>query len=72
MVGAVTTVHFRYGLFLNWFGNKEGHGYEYHLLAIALALVVIVRGARAFSVDRLIYKHGATLEGSQQVAIHRR
>jgi putative oxidoreductase len=24
MVGAVATVHFRYGLFLNWFGDKEG------------------------------------------------
>jgi len=71
MVGAVITVHFRYGLFLNWFGDKEGHGYEYHLLAIALALVVIVKGAGAFSVDRLIYEHGATLEGSAQAAIQK-
>ncbi len=71
MVGAVATVHFRYGLFLNWFGDKEGHGFEYHLLAIGLALVVIVKGAGAFSVDRLIYKHAATLESSQQVAIQK-
>ena len=72
MVGAVATVHFRYGLFLNWFGNKEGHGYEYHLLAITLALVVIIKGAGGFSVDRLIYAHGATLEGAQQLAIQKR
>src|SRR6201993_747830 len=57
MVGAIATVHFRFGFFLNWFGNQEGHGIEYHLLAIALALVVVVQGAGACSVDRLIYKH---------------
>jgi putative oxidoreductase len=57
MVGAIATVHFRFGFFLNWFGTQEGHGIEYHLLAIALALVVIVKGSGACSVDRLIYKH---------------
>jgi TQO small subunit DoxD len=71
MVGAVATVHFRYGLFLNWFGDREGHGYEYHLLAIALALVVIVKGAGAFSVDRLIFTHEAALQGSQPTAIQK-
>jgi putative oxidoreductase len=71
MVGAIATVHFRHGLFLNWFGNKEGHGYEYHLLAIALALVVIVKGSGAFSVDRLIFQHGAALESSRRVAIEK-
>jgi putative oxidoreductase len=54
MLGAIAMVHLRHGLFLNWFGNKEGHGIEYHLLAIALSLVVIVKGAGAFSVDRLV------------------
>jgi putative oxidoreductase len=57
MVGAIATVHFRFGLFLNWFGNQEGHGIEYHLLAIALALVVVVNGAGAFSLDRLVHDH---------------
>jgi|HubBroStandDraft_1064217.scaffolds.fasta_scaffold16410_4 putative oxidoreductase len=71
MAGAIATVHFRHGLFLNWFGDKEGHGYEYHLLAIALAVVVIVKGASAFSVDRLIFTHEAALEGSQQAPIQK-
>jgi putative oxidoreductase len=62
MVGAIATVHFRFGLFLNWFGNQKGHGIEYHLLAIALALVVVVKGAGAFSVDRLVYEHTSGLE----------
>jgi putative oxidoreductase len=64
MVGAIATVHFRFGLFLNWFGNQKGHGIEYHLLAIALALVVVVKGAGAFSVDRLLYEHTSGLEQS--------
>ena len=64
MVGAIATVHFRFGLFLNWFGNQKGHGIEYHLLAIALALVVVVKGAGAFSVDRLVSEHTSGLEQS--------
>jgi putative oxidoreductase len=57
MVGAIVTVHYRYGLFMNWTGEKKGHGVEYHLLAIALALVVIIKGAGAFSLDRAFYEH---------------
>jgi putative oxidoreductase len=64
MVGAIATVHFRFGLFLNWFGTQEGHGIEFHLLAIALALVVVVKGAGALSVDRLVYEHVSGLEQS--------
>lgn len=54
MLGAIATEHFRFGLFLNWFGNKKGHGIECHLLAIALALVVVVKGGGAFSLDGLV------------------
>jgi putative oxidoreductase len=28
MVAAVLMVHGRYGLFLNWFGDREGHGFD--------------------------------------------
>jgi putative oxidoreductase len=55
MVAAILMVHGRYGLFLNWFGDRKGNGIEYHLLAIALAAVIIVRGAGAVSLDRLLY-----------------
>jgi putative oxidoreductase len=56
MVVAIVLVHGRHGLFLNWFGEREGHGYEYHLLALALAIVVIVRGSGALSLDQLLYR----------------
>ena len=39
---------------LNWFGDKEGNGYEFHLLAIALAVAIIVNGSGAASLDHLI------------------
>jgi putative oxidoreductase len=55
MVSAIVMVHGRNGLFLNWFGERKGHGFEYHLLAIALAIAIIVRGSGAASLDRLLY-----------------
>src|SRR2546422_8196198 len=38
MLVAVWMVHFKFGFFINWSGAKTGEGYEYHLLAIAVAL----------------------------------
>ena len=40
--------------FMNWTGRNPGEGFEYHLLAIALILVVLVHGAGALSLDRHI------------------
>jgi putative oxidoreductase len=51
MLVAILLVHFPNGLFMNWYGNQKGEGYEYHLLALALAIPIIIRGAGAFSVD---------------------
>ena len=52
MVVAVLTSHAAFGFFMNWSGQQKGEGFEYHLLALALALPIIVKGAGAFSVDR--------------------
>jgi putative oxidoreductase len=54
MVVAIAMVHFANGPFMNWYGNQKGEGYEYHLLALAIAIPIIVRGAGAFSVDGAI------------------
>jgi putative oxidoreductase len=40
--------------FMNWQGRQMGEGYEYHLLAIALIVTILVRGAGALSLDRAI------------------
>jgi putative oxidoreductase len=39
---------------MNWMGNQKGEGFEYHLLAIGLALVVIWKGSGRYSVDRAL------------------
>jgi putative oxidoreductase len=52
MIGAVLTTHWQAGFFMNWFGNQPGEGFEYHLLALALALPLVVRGGGAFALDR--------------------
>jgi putative oxidoreductase len=57
MLGAISMVHYAYGLFMNWTGEQKGNGFEYHLLAIALALVVIIKGGGALSVDHALYEH---------------
>src|ERR1700722_6023105 len=58
MVVAVLMVHFANGPFMNWYGNQKGEGYEYHLLALALAIPIIIRGAGSFSVDGAIAAKG--------------
>ena len=59
MVGAVLTVHLHNGFFMNWGGKQAGEGFEYHILAIGIALAVIVKGSGLFSVDRALSDKGA-------------
>jgi len=56
MATAVALVHAKSGFFMNWFGQMPAgtEGFEYHILALALAFSVMVRGAGALSVDRSI------------------
>ncbi|QNI33833.1 DoxX family protein [Alloacidobacterium dinghuense] len=56
MLVAIFKVHFAFGFFMNWFGNQKGEGYEYHLLVLALCLLIIVKGAGALSIDRALSK----------------
>ena len=54
MAVAILTTHAANGFFMNWYGNQKGEGFEYHLLAIGLALVVMIHGAGKASVDAFI------------------
>ena len=56
MLVALFKVHIHNGFFMNWMGNKHGEGFEYHILAIAMALAVMVGGAGAASLDRLLHR----------------
>jgi putative oxidoreductase len=56
MIGAVFMVHLQNGFFMNWYGTQKGEGFEYHLLAIAVAAALLLRGSGAFSLDRTLSK----------------
>lgn len=53
-IGIIFMEHFQYGFFMNWFGNQEGEGYEYHLLVIGLCLALWVQGSGRFSIDSFL------------------
>jgi len=54
MLGAIATSHLANGFFMNWAGTAAGEGYEYHLLVIAMAVAVLIKGAGSYSLDRAV------------------
>ena len=54
MVVAIALVHAPNGFFMNWFGHQKGEGFEFHLLAIGLAIVIMIRGGGAASADSVL------------------
>jgi putative oxidoreductase len=51
MLVAVFMVHRQFGFFANWSGQQKGEGIEYHLLAIAITIAIMIAGSGALSVD---------------------
>ena len=47
-------MHKANGFFMNWTGQQKGEGIEFHILAIAIAVALMIGGAGRFSVDRSI------------------
>jgi len=64
MLGAVLTTHGSVGFFMNWAGNQAGEGYEYHLLALALSVPLVIAGAGRYALDSWL---GARLEAPRGV-----
>lgn len=56
MLGAIVTVHLQNGFFMNWGGTAAGEGFEFHLLAVGLGLIVLIKGGGIWSADRAISK----------------
>ena len=59
MLGAVAMVHWPNGFFMNWFGQQQGEGFEYHLLVMGMSVALLVEGGGAWSVDYLIARRMA-------------
>jgi len=59
MLVAIAKVHAQHGFFLNFAMTPgRGHGYEYNLALLAMALSILIGGAGVFSIDRLIVPLG--------------
>jgi len=59
MLVAIVKVHAKNGFFLNFYMTPgRGHGYEYNLGLMAMALSILIGGAGALSIDRLIAPFG--------------
>jgi putative oxidoreductase len=56
MFVAATMVHAPFGFFMNWFGNQKGEGIEYHILALAIVIALMIKGGGSFSLDMMISK----------------
>jgi putative oxidoreductase len=63
LVGLATIVHMAvamylvarpFGFFMNWGNNQRGEGFEFHLIAIALAAVILSQGSGPVSLDRML------------------
>jgi putative oxidoreductase len=54
MLVAIFMVHCHIAFFMNWSGAQKGEGFEYHLLALALCLIILVKGSGAVSIDRAL------------------
>ena len=54
--GMIVTSHWSHGFFMNWSGSQAGEGFEYHLLAIGLSVVLLLKGSGVLSIDALLTK----------------
>lgn len=57
MMVAVCMIHRHFGFFMNWTGAQKGEGFEFHLLAIAVALAILAKGSGAMSIDHFLSDH---------------
>ena len=51
MAGVILMVHLPHGFLMNWSGQQAGEGFEYHLLAIAMAVALMITGGGKASFD---------------------
>lgn len=66
MIGAIHFTHWKNGFFMNWSGQQGGEGFEFHILAIGLALALMVFGGGWASLDGFIGRRlAATGEPSE-------
>ena len=56
LIGAVITVHFPFGFFMNWNGQLAGEGFEFHILMIGLSTITALYGGGQISLHQWAVK----------------
>lgn len=56
MFVATMMVHLPHGFFMNWAGKQQGEGFEFHLLAMAIAVALMIIGGGRWSIDGFLSK----------------
>ncbi len=59
--------HVQNGFFMNWLGQQQGEGFEYHILVIGICLALLIKGGGALSVDRKLSSGSKYLYGRQSI-----
>lgn len=54
MLVAAVMVHSANGFFMNWSGTQQGEGFQFHILAFAMAVSLVIAGAGRLSLDRAL------------------
>ncbi|MDI1451126.1 DoxX family protein [Polyangium sp. 6x1] len=70
MLGAILTSHAQHGFFMNWFGAQQGEGFEYHLLALALSVPVMVYGGGKYALDSWLVEKLAPAPRLSKALVH--
>lgn len=66
MIGAFFVAHVPNGFFMNWYGNRQGEGYEFDILYWAMAVVIMINGSGRYSIDHWLTR--ASFEKNAPVA----
>ena len=58
MLVAIAMVHHNFGFFMNWTGAQKGEGFEFHLLVLAIAAFLMIKGRVRFrSIESSLFWH---------------
>jgi putative oxidoreductase len=56
MMGAVLLEHGKFGFLMNWSGQQQGEGFQFHLLIFSIAICLLAKGAGKWSFDAALNK----------------
>ena len=71
MIGAIHFTHLQNGFFMNWSGQQAGEGFEFHVLAIGMALALVVLGGGWASLDGAIGRRLVTAHHPEEARRNR-